>query len=93
MKSMKRSAIVAAVLLASACASGPTGGTNPESGGGQTLGGYVATGAIDPNNTSDAHNPRNGDQPTSATPANGTPSSTDTTSTDNSAQPQKPPVG
>jgi hypothetical protein len=45
---VKIAAALAAGALVAACATGPRGGTNPTGTEGQTLGGYVATGAVDP---------------------------------------------
>lgn len=46
-KQLTLAAAIAGTLLAG-CATTPKGGTNPTGTEGQTLGGYVATGATDP---------------------------------------------
>lgn len=68
-------ALLSTVLLA-ACATSPTQsgtGTNPVESEGQTLGGYVATGAVDPEN---AEGTRTGDDDQTPT---GTPEETEPT--------------
>lgn len=54
MRNTLKALAVAAGLLAAACATSPAGGTNPVATEGQTLGGYVATGAVDPDNAEGA---------------------------------------
>ena len=52
--------VLAAVALMTACASRPAGTNLADEG--QTLGGYVATGAVDPDNTKGTRNTGDDDQ-------------------------------